>query len=121
VLRSGGMGEFVFTPPGRDEELLRAAGFDEIQVEDRTPNMAAVSGAWRAARARREAQLDELEGSEANARHQEFLATVSGSRASGGYHGLYSSRAGPDGRGLQERVRSPSAASTYWSARSRLA
>jgi SAM-dependent methyltransferase len=76
VLRSGGMGEFVFTPPGRDEELLRAAGFDEIQVEDRTPNMAAVSGAWRAARARREAQLDELEGSEANARHQEFLATV---------------------------------------------
>ena len=76
VLRSGGMGEFVFTPPGLDEELLRAAGFDEIQVEDRTPNMAAVAGSWRAARARREAQLDEREGHEAYARHQDFLEVV---------------------------------------------
>jgi SAM-dependent methyltransferase len=76
VLRSGGMGEFVFTPPGLDEELLRAAGFDEIQIEDRTPNMAAVAGAWRAARARREAQLEEREGREAYARHQAFLEVV---------------------------------------------
>jgi SAM-dependent methyltransferase len=76
VLRSGGMGEFVFTPPGLDEELLRAAGFDAIQIEDRTSNMAAVAGAWRAARARRSEQLDEREGPEANARHQEFLAVV---------------------------------------------
>ncbi len=76
VSRSGGMGEFVFTPPGLDEALLSAAGFEEIQVEDRTPNMAAVAGAWRAARARHEAQLDEREGSEANARFQEFLEVV---------------------------------------------
>ena len=76
VSRSGGMGEFVFTPPGLDEALLSAAGFEEIRVEDRTPNMAAVAGAWRAARARHQAQLDEREGSEANARFQEFLEVV---------------------------------------------
>ena len=75
-LRSGGMGEFVFSPPGLDEELLRAAGFAEIQVEDRTPNMAAVSGAWRAARARHESQLDQMEGRDTNARFQEFLGVV---------------------------------------------
>ena len=38
--------------------------------------MAAVAGAWRAARARHEAELDEREGSEANARFQEFLEVV---------------------------------------------
>jgi SAM-dependent methyltransferase len=76
VSRSGGMGEFVFTPPGLDEALLSAAGFEGIQVEDSTPNMAAVAGAWRAARARHQAQLDEREGSEANARFQEFLEVV---------------------------------------------
>ncbi len=76
ALRSGGMGEFVFTPPGLDEELLQAAGFDEIEVLDRTANMAAISGAWRDARARHAAQLDEIEGREENARHQEFLGVV---------------------------------------------
>ncbi len=76
VLRSGGMGEFVFTSPGVDEALLRAAGFEEIRVEDVTANMATIAGAWRDARARHAAQLDEIEGGEANARHQEFLGTV---------------------------------------------
>jgi SAM-dependent methyltransferase len=76
LIRSRGMGEFVFSPPGLDERLLQAAGFEDIRVEDRTPNMAAVSGAWRAARARHRAELDELEGAEANAAFQEFLAVV---------------------------------------------
>lgn len=76
VIRSRGMGEFVFTPPGLDEALLEAAGFEEIRAEDRTPNMAAISAAWREARARREGQLDEIEGLDANARHQEFLTVV---------------------------------------------
>jgi SAM-dependent methyltransferase len=76
VLRSGGMGEFVFAPPGLDEALLRAAGFAGLHVVDRTSNMASVSRAWRAARARHESQLDEIEGREANARHQEFLGVV---------------------------------------------
>ena len=76
MLRSGGMGEFVFTPPGLDEELLRATGFDEIRADDATANMAAVAGAWRTARARRASELDQIEGAEANARFQEFLAVV---------------------------------------------
>ena len=70
------MGEFVFSPPGLDEALLRSAGFGEIQVQDRTPNMAAVAGAWRSARARHEPQLDEIEGREANAGFQDFLGAV---------------------------------------------
>jgi SAM-dependent methyltransferase len=76
VARSGSMGEFVFTAPGLDERLLTAAGFKEIRVEDVTPNMATVAGAWRRARARHAAELDRLEGAEANARTQEFLGVV---------------------------------------------
>jgi hypothetical protein len=76
VARSQGMGEFVFTPPGLDETLLSATGFEDIQVRDVTPNMAAVASAWRGARARHAAELDEHEGSEANADFQHFLEVV---------------------------------------------
>ena len=38
--------------------------------------MAAVAAAWRRARARHAAELDRLEGAEANAAFQEFLAVV---------------------------------------------
>lgn len=76
VIRSGSMGEFVFTPPGLDERMLRAAGFDEVRVEDVTANMAAVSAAWLRARARHAAELDEIEGAEANAGFQRFLGMV---------------------------------------------
>jgi SAM-dependent methyltransferase len=76
MLRSRGMGEFVFTAPGVMDTLLRAAGFDDIGVEDVTPNMATVSGAWRDARTRHAAELDEIEGSERNTRFQEFLGAV---------------------------------------------
>jgi SAM-dependent methyltransferase len=76
VARSGSMGEFVFTAPGLDETLLKAAGFEEIQVEDVTPNTATVAAAWQRARARHAADLDRVEGAEANARFQEFLGVV---------------------------------------------
>ena len=76
AVRSGSMGEFVFTAPGVDEALLEAAGFEEIRVEDVTSNMAAVAAAWRQARARHEADLDQVEGAGANARFQEFLGAV---------------------------------------------
>ena len=70
------MGEFVFTAPGVDEALLGAAGFEEIRVQDATPNMATVAAAWREARARHAADLDQIEGAEANARFQAFLGMV---------------------------------------------
>ena len=52
IIRSAGIGEFVFTPVGVDEALLRQVGFTDIEVEDVTANMAAVSGAWAAAQER---------------------------------------------------------------------
>ncbi len=76
VVRSGGMGEFVFTPPGVDERLIREAGFDDVRVEDVSENPARVATAWHGARAQRAAELDELEGAEQNAVMQQFLATV---------------------------------------------
>ncbi len=76
VARSQGMGEFVFTAPGYDTTLLEAAGFEDIAVEDVTPNMAAVASAWRGARARHAPELDKLEGADANANFQEFLEVV---------------------------------------------
>jgi SAM-dependent methyltransferase len=76
VARSQGMGEFVFTAPGCDEALLQAAGFEDVEVKDVTPNMAAVASAWRGARARHAAELDEVEGAEANANFQDFLEVV---------------------------------------------
>ena len=76
IVRSGGMGEFVFTPPGLDEGLIAEAGFVDVSVEDRSENPAWVGDRWHAARARRTAELDELEGAEQNARRQEFLLTA---------------------------------------------
>jgi len=85
VIRSGGMGEFVFTPPGIDEQLIREAGFDDVRVEDVTENPTRVAMAWHTARAQHAAELDELEGAEQNAVMQEFLATVAGSPASAAF------------------------------------
>ena len=76
LVRSGSLGEQVFTPVGEDERLLRAAGFADIQVEDVTANTAAVAAARRTARAAHAAELDEIEGASANARYQEYLRTV---------------------------------------------
>jgi SAM-dependent methyltransferase len=76
IVRSGAMGEFVFTPPGLDERLLLEAGFRDVRVEDTSENPARVASAWHAARERRAAQLDEVEGAEQNASTQRFLAAV---------------------------------------------
>jgi SAM-dependent methyltransferase len=76
MIRSGGMGDFVFTAPGSDEKLVRAAGFEVLRVEDVTENMATVAAARRAARARRADDLDRVEGADANASFQLFLAVV---------------------------------------------
>src|SRR5262249_20914268 len=58
ILRSGSMGEFVFTPSGEDARLLRQAGFERIEERDVTANMALVARNWRASRERRRADLD---------------------------------------------------------------
>jgi SAM-dependent methyltransferase len=76
IVRSGAMGEFVFTSPGLDEQLIREAGFADVRVEDVSDNPARVAAAWHAARERRAAELDEIEGAEQNASTQRFLSTV---------------------------------------------
>jgi SAM-dependent methyltransferase len=76
IVRSGGMGAFVFTPPGLDEQLIREAGFVDVRVEDVSENPVRVASAWHAARQRRATQLDRAEGAEQNAYVQQFLSTV---------------------------------------------
>jgi cyclopropane fatty-acyl-phospholipid synthase-like methyltransferase len=76
IVRSGGMGAFVFTPPGVDERLVREAGFVEIRVEDASENPAWVAAAWHTARKRRATELDRIEGATQNASTQRFLSTV---------------------------------------------
>ena len=76
IVRSGGMGAFVFTPPGLDERLIREAGFVHIRVEDISENPARVAAAWYTARERRTTELDRVEGAERNASTQRFLSTV---------------------------------------------
>jgi SAM-dependent methyltransferase len=76
IVRSGAMGEFVFTPPALDERLIREAGFTDVGVNDVSDNPARVASAWHAARGRRAAELDQVEGAEHNASTQRFLATV---------------------------------------------
>jgi len=76
IARSGSMGEFVFTPAGLDERLVRDAGFVEIRVEDVSANAARVAAAWREARERHAAELDRIEGPEANASTQKVLGAT---------------------------------------------
>jgi SAM-dependent methyltransferase len=76
IVRSGGMGAFVFTPPGLDERLIREAGFAAVRVEDVSENPARVASAWHTARERRATELNQVEGAEQNASTQRFLATV---------------------------------------------
>jgi hypothetical protein len=73
VVRSGSMGEFVFTPVGVDERLLREAGFVDIRVEDVTENMDLVATRWHAAREKQRGVLDRIEGTAENAAFQRFL------------------------------------------------
>jgi SAM-dependent methyltransferase len=74
--RSDSMGEFVFTPPGVDEQLVVDAGFVDVRVEDATENMWEVPRRWRDAREQHGSELDEIEGHDANAAFQRFLEMV---------------------------------------------
>jgi SAM-dependent methyltransferase len=70
------IGFFLFTPVGCNERLLREAGFTVDDVRDVTEAVAAVSGRWRSARARRGQQLAALEGAETFDGVQRFLEAV---------------------------------------------
>ena len=74
IAHRSSIGFFLFVPPGEDERLLRAAGFQVESVEDSTENMARVAGQWHAARERRAADLRQLEGEAGFADQQAFFA-----------------------------------------------
>ena len=76
IIRSGSMGEFVFSAPGVNERLLEDAGFADVKTQDVTENMAAVALAWRDSRERHADELRQIEGAEAADSLQEFLGVV---------------------------------------------
>ena len=74
--RSDSMGEFVFTAPDVDEQLVREAGFVDVRTEDVTQNMEDVPARWRSAREQHQDELVEAEGAEEYAAFQHYLAVV---------------------------------------------
>jgi ubiquinone/menaquinone biosynthesis C-methylase UbiE len=56
------IGFFLFVPPGADQRLLEEAGFDVLEAEDRTENMARMAERWQAARAAHARELRQIEG-----------------------------------------------------------
>ena len=67
------IGFFLFVPPGVNEQLLVAAGFEVISVHDRTTNMASMADRWRAARAQHSKDLRRIEGADAYDGQQVFF------------------------------------------------
>jgi SAM-dependent methyltransferase len=67
------IGFFLFVPPGYDERLLAQTGFESIEAQDRTDNMAESAQRWCEARAARGADLQSVEGQETYAGQQTFL------------------------------------------------
>lgn len=67
------IGFFLFVPPGTDERVLADAGFEGIEVLDRTENMARLAARRRAARGRRSADLKPIEGEATFEGQQRFL------------------------------------------------
>ncbi len=76
LARRSSTGHFEFCPPGVNERLLQAAGFELVGVEDVTENEVQVSGRWHDAREQRSDEIRHLEGDETFGGLQRFLATV---------------------------------------------
>ncbi len=70
------IGFFLFTPVGHNEALLAQCGFAVEEVRDVTEAVVSVSRKWREARERRRDALVEIEGADAFASLQQFLAVV---------------------------------------------
>jgi cyclopropane fatty-acyl-phospholipid synthase-like methyltransferase len=67
------IGFFIFVPRGIDEQLLEQAGFDIVQVEDRTQNMATMASNWLKARENYASELKEIEGADTYSGQQTFF------------------------------------------------
>jgi SAM-dependent methyltransferase len=67
------IGFFLFVPSRFDEEALAKAGFELVETEDRTENMARLAKKWRVAREARADDLRRLEGDEVFEGQQRFF------------------------------------------------
>ena len=70
------VGLFLFVPPGVNEQLISAAGFQLVQQEDVSSNAALVSRRWHDARRRHKDALLQIEGEERFEGLQKFFAAV---------------------------------------------
>ena len=70
------IGFYLFVPPGENERLLKAAGFEILGVEDVTQNAADVARRWHDARARQQEALVAREGPANFEGLQRFLLCV---------------------------------------------
>jgi len=92
-----------------------AAGFADVRVEDASENPARVASARHAARERRAAEPDQVEGAEQNASTQRSLRPSRPSRASGdsrgspSSHGVLDLRARPARRLTALGIKHPAA------------
>ena len=77
------IGFFLFSVPGANDALLRAAGFEVERTMDVTANLVETSRRWREARADRRADLAALETEATFEAIQKFLAAVHALAADG--------------------------------------
>jgi SAM-dependent methyltransferase len=70
------IGWFVFAPPGVNDGLIEAAGFDLLRREDVTENAAAIAKRWHDARAEDRQALVRMEGEEQFEGLQQFFDAV---------------------------------------------
>jgi ubiquinone/menaquinone biosynthesis C-methylase UbiE len=70
------IGFFLFMPHGENERMMAAAGFENINNQDVTENIAAVTRAWHDARARHEGELLLVESESNFTGMQMFLQTT---------------------------------------------
>jgi ubiquinone/menaquinone biosynthesis C-methylase UbiE len=70
------IGFFLFSPPGEDERLIKASGFELLTREDVTENMAQISKRRRDSRDKHSEELIKVEGEETFTGTQRFLSMV---------------------------------------------
>ena len=75
VARSS-IGYYLFAPPGENEKLIQAVGFQLMGVTDTTDNAALVAKRWHDSREKRKSELIALEGEANFSRLQKFLTCV---------------------------------------------
>ena len=70
------IGYYLFVPPGENEKLIEAAGFQLVDATDTTENAAEVARRWHDAREKMASELTALEGETNFDGLQKFLACV---------------------------------------------